>query len=95
MFLTFKQLSVALITHSTLFMVEVFEGSPFAGADVADDFSTTSTMVSLPSNLERRVAELQHRNRMRSRPQRYEEFHSGTVRYFCKIPVYRYFSVRY
>ena len=26
---------------------------------------------------------------------RYEEFHSGTVRYFCKIPVYRYFSVRY
>ena len=62
MFLTFKQLPIALITHSTLFMVEVFEGSPVAGADVADDFSTTSTMVSLPSNLEHHVAELQHQD---------------------------------
>ena len=62
MFLTFKQLPIALITHSTLFMVEVFQGSPVPGAEVADDFSTTSTMVSLPSNLEHHVAELQHQD---------------------------------
>ena len=66
MFLTFKELSIAFVTHSTLFMVEVFEGSLVAGADIADDFSTASTMVSLPSNLEHHVAELQHRNHIRN-----------------------------
>ena len=58
MFLTFKELSVALVTHSTLFKVEVFERSLVPGADAANDFSAASAMVASPSDPKNHVADL-------------------------------------